>query len=171
MHLLAATAGVIADGGAAIDLAQSPGDIVVLSAADSEIACLAAAYRRLKDSHPDIPSLRLASLLQLGHSLSVDLYIEKVIATARLVVVRLLGGRGYWPYGVERLAASGCAVAFLPGDDKPDPELLSLSTVPVEMWHRLWQYCVHGGIDNAAGFIGVAAGLIGRDIFQHEPAS
>ncbi|MSP89190.1 MAG: cobaltochelatase subunit CobN [Alphaproteobacteria bacterium] len=170
MHLLAATAGVIADGGAAIDLAQSPGDIVALSAADSEIACLAAAYRRLKDSHPDIPSLRLASLLQLGHNLSVDLYIEKVIAKAQLVVVRLLGGRGYWPYGVERLAASGCAIAFLPGDDKPDPELLSLSTVPAEMWHRLWQYCVHGGIDNAAGFIGVASGLIGRDIPWQEPA-
>jgi cobaltochelatase CobN len=170
MHLLAATSGVIADGGAAVDLGQSPGDIVALSAADSEIACLAAAYRRVKDNHPDTPSMRLASLLQLGHNLSVDLYVEKVASKAKLAIIRLLGGRGYWPYGVERLAASGRAVAFLPGDDKPDPELLSLSTVPSEMWHRLWQYCVHGGIDNAAGFIGVAAGLIGRDLPWQEPA-
>jgi cobaltochelatase CobN len=170
MHLLAATAGVIADGGAAIDLGQSPGEIVVLSAADSEVACLAAAYRRLHAAHPDAPSLRLASLLQLGHNMSVDLYVEKVVAKAGLVIVRLLGGRSYWPYGVERVAAAARAVVFLPGDDRPDPELLALSTVPVEAAHRLWQYCVHGGLDNAASFLGHAAGLIGRELPWHEPA-
>src|SRR5260370_1240275 len=43
MHLLAAQPGAISDGSAAVDLGQTPADIVVLSAADSEIACLAAA--------------------------------------------------------------------------------------------------------------------------------
>ena len=37
--------------------------------------------------------------------MSVDLYLERVVAGARLVVVRLLGGRAYWAYGVDRLAA------------------------------------------------------------------
>jgi cobaltochelatase CobN len=95
MHLLAAQAGTIADGTEAVDLAQNPADIVILSAADSEIACLAAAQRRLIDASPDWPSLRLANLARLGHNYSVDLYVERVIAKARLVVVRILGGRGY----------------------------------------------------------------------------
>ena len=43
MHLLATEPGMIADGSAAVDLAQTPGDIVVLSSADTEIALLAAA--------------------------------------------------------------------------------------------------------------------------------
>src|SRR5580658_7414177 len=103
MHLLAAEPGTVLDGTEAVDLRQSPGEIVVLSAADSEIACLAAAQRLLVARDPATPSLRLASLLALRHNLSVDVYVDSVVAEARLVVVRLLGGVAYWPYGVERL--------------------------------------------------------------------
>ncbi|MDJ0937200.1 MAG: hypothetical protein QNI93_17590, partial [Kiloniellales bacterium] len=92
MHLLQAQPGVIADGSEPVDLGQSPGEIVVLSAADTELASLAAARSGFGDG---FPSLRLANLLQLSHNYSVDLYIEKVIAGAKLVVVRLLGGVGY----------------------------------------------------------------------------
>src|SRR5207253_11418630 len=105
MHLLAAQPGTIADGTAAIDLGQSPAEIVVLSAADSEIACLAAAQRDLVAAAPDRPSLRLANLMRLGHNYSVDLYVDQVASHARLIVARILGGRGYWPYGIDRLAA------------------------------------------------------------------
>ena len=158
MHLLAAQPGVVSDGTEAIDLAQTPGDIVVLSAADSELASLAAARARLGDG---VPSVRLANLLHLGHNMSVDLYVDAVVRHARLVVVRLLGGRGYWDYGVEQVAAAcregNIPVAFLPGDDQPDAELAGLSTLDAEAGHRLWQYCVHGGPDNAAHFLGYAA--------------
>ena len=46
MHLLATEPGIIADGSAAVDLGQSPGDIVVLASADTEVALLAAAQAR-----------------------------------------------------------------------------------------------------------------------------
>ena len=52
----------------------------------------------------EAPTLRLANLLFLAHNLSVDRYVESVIVHAKLVVVRLLGGVRYWPYGVEQLA-------------------------------------------------------------------
>jgi cobaltochelatase CobN len=162
MHLLAAQPGTISDGGEAIDLGQTPGDIVVLSAADTELACLAAAHDRLGTG---FPSLRLASLLQLGHNLSVDLYVEKVVARAKLVVVRVLGGAGYWPYGIEQVAEAcrrwGVPLAVMPGDDQPDPELARFSTLPGDVTHRLWQYAVHGGVENAAGLLRYAAHLIG----------
>ena len=41
MHLLKAQPGVVADGSEAVNLGQIPGDIVVLSAADTELASLA----------------------------------------------------------------------------------------------------------------------------------
>ncbi len=174
MHLLAAQPGTIEDGSEAVDLGQTPGDIVFLSAADTEIACLAAAQARRLAEDAAAPSLRLASLLHLGHNLSVDLYVETVASRARLVIARLLGGRGYWPYGVEQLAAAcragGIALALLPGDDQPDAELSALSTLPEEAQHRLWQYCVHGGVDNAVGLLRYAATLIGRDADWAEPA-
>jgi cobaltochelatase CobN len=169
MHLLAAIPGTIADGGEAIDLGQTPGDIVVLSAADSDLAGLALAKADMADFE-----LRLASLLALSHHLSVDLYVERMIRHAKLVCVRLLGGRGYWSYGVEQLVASCRAHAvplvFLPGDDQPDPELTALSSLPTEAAHRLWQYLVQGGPDNARQFLCYAASLIGRDRPWREPA-
>src|SRR5580704_2668741 len=99
MHLLATEPGTIADGSAAVDLGQTPGDIVVLASADTEIALLAAAQARRRAGDRAAPSLRLAPILRLGHNLSVDLYME-VVAKARLVIARVLGGSAYWPYGV-----------------------------------------------------------------------
>ena len=170
MHLLAAQPGTVADGSEPIDLGQTPGDIVVISAADTELSALAAARAKLGDA---FPAVRLASLLALGHNFSVDLYVEGVVSSARLVVVRLLGGAGYWRYGIEEVhavcRAHGIALAVLPGDDQPDIELDGLSLLPREACHRLWQYCVHGGVGNAEQFLRYAASLIGRDIDWLEP--
>ena len=171
MHLLAAQPGAIQDGSEAVDLGQTPGDVVVLSAADTELAMLADARAGLPAD--GFPTLRLANLMQLGHNMSVDLYCEEIVAKARLVVVRLLGGRGYWPYGVEQLAETcrkrGIPLALLPGDDQPDAELAELSTLAPEAQHRLWQYCVHGGPENARDFLNFAASLIGHDAEWLEP--
>ncbi|MCH8925887.1 MAG: hypothetical protein IH924_07080 [Proteobacteria bacterium] len=54
MHLLQAQPGGIADGSEPVDLNQSPGDIVVLSAADTELASLAAARGRLGAAFPSL---------------------------------------------------------------------------------------------------------------------
>src|SRR3954453_23666114 len=173
MHLLAAEPGIIADGSAAIDLAQTPGDIVVLASADTEIALLAAAQIRRRVEDPAAPILRLAPVTRLGHNFSVDLYMETV-TRARLVIARLLGGSAYWPYGVERLAEAGgdqgIPPAPVPGDDKPDPELARLSTVPPADCRRLWRYLAEGGPGNADNFLRFAAGLIGRETVCAEPA-
>jgi cobaltochelatase CobN len=168
MHLLAATPGSITDGSEAVDLGQTPGDIVLLSAADTELSCLADA----KGSVPGF-QLRLANLLHLGHPASVDLYVETIIRQAKLVVVRLLGGRGYWPYGVEQIAGAcrlaNIPVAFLPGDDQPDADLASWSSLPGDAAHRLWQYLAHGGRGNALEMLRYAADLIGLDHAWREP--
>ena len=76
MHLLAAEAGVVADGTSAVDLGQSPAEIVILTAASSEIACLAAAQHQVQGEDENASALRLANLLRLGHNLSVDLHAE-----------------------------------------------------------------------------------------------
>ncbi len=173
MHLLAATPGAIDDGSEAIDLGQTPGDIVVLSAADTEITCLAGAQATRQNTDAASPSVRLANYLRLSHNLSVDLYVDQVIANAKLVIARLLGGRGYWTYGVDEIAAA-CAVAdipvaFLPGDDQPDAELAQLTTLDETSAHRLWQFLIHGGRANAENFLACAATLVGHDTDWREP--
>lgn len=171
MHLLNARQATTDDDGEAIDLGQSRGDIVYLSAADTELRSLAAAQARRSD---DAPSLRLANMLRLAHPMSVDLYVETTIGRAKLVVLRLLGGRSYWSYGLEQIAATCRAqdipLAVLPGDDQPDQELASWCTLPAEACHRLWQYGVHGGLANSEALLRYAGSLLGREEHWTEPA-
>ena len=170
MHLLAAQPGAIDDGTDAVDLGQSPGEIVLLSAADTELACFAQAQARLGAG---APTLRLANLMQLGHNHSVDRYADHVVSGARLVIARLLGGESYWPYGVERLTAvcaeHGIPIAWLPGDDKPDAGLAARGTLAPDAADMLWRYCTQGGIDNAGDALRYAATLIGHEAAWRPP--
>jgi cobaltochelatase CobN len=174
VHLLATEPGIIADGSAAVDLGQSPGDIVVLLSADTEIALLAAAQARRRQADPTAPVLRLAPVMRLGHNFSVDLFMDRVVGKARLVVARLLGGSAYWPYGVERLVATcreqRIPLALLPGDDKPDRELFEESMLPAAVCRRLWRYLAEGGPGNADNFLRYAASLMGHGGEWAEPA-
>jgi cobaltochelatase CobN len=164
MHLLPSEVALLEEADAAADLGHSPAAIVVLSFADGDLAALAEAWG--KDG-AGLPSLRLASLKKLRHPLSVDLYIEAVIAKAKAVVVRCLGGVDYWRYGLERIAevsrARNILFAALPGDDRPDGRLASLSTVDHELLARLDACLRSGGPANALEALRLlAARLEGR---------
>src|ERR1700716_3705151 len=102
MHLLTTSSASIDDLVEPVDLRQPPGDIVILSFADSDLAGLAVAWAAQRDI---LPTVRLA----------------------KVVVVRLLGGLDWWRYGVERLSSlareRSIALAFLPGEDRDDPRL------------------------------------------------
>ncbi|HEY0315889.1 MAG TPA: cobaltochelatase subunit CobN [Sphingomonas sp.] len=164
MHLLSATPGTVSSGEEAIDLGQSPGDIVLLTVADSELACFARATGALGEGAPRV---RLANLLQLMHPYSVDLYVESVIQHARFVCVVLLGGKSYWPYGIDEIARvareKGIAFAAIADGREPDPTLDRASTLPAEIRERLRDYLRQGGVANATAFLRVAARLIGAD--------
>jgi len=161
MHLLPASTVSLDDGESAVDLAQPPGDVVVLSFADSDLSALAAA----RASAPHGLSLRLASLRRLKHPLSVDLYVENTAAEARFVLVRCLGGLDYWRYGLERLheaaRTQGFALAVLPGDDRPDPRLADYATVPPGCCDALEAYFRAGGVENMGRLLAGIDGWLG----------
>lgn len=153
MHLLAATPGQIDDGTEAVDLGQTPADIIFISAADTELAAFSEARTNLGFTS----SLRLANLTHLSHPMSVDLHIDNCASKSKIVIARVLGGTGYWKYGIEqyasRLGAAGVRFVALPGDDKPDEELWRLSTINRTDWDALWAYMVEGGPENSSNFL------------------
>src|SRR5438477_13205393 len=131
MHLLTTSSTNLDEIVEAVDLGQPPGDIAILSFADSDLAALAAAWQA---ERAVLPSLRLAHLRDLRHPMSVDLWIDRVGSNAKVILVRLLGGLDWWRYGGERLATlareRGIALALLPGEDRDDPRLAEVSTLP-----------------------------------------
>ncbi|MGO6684729.1 cobaltochelatase subunit CobN [Rhizobium leguminosarum] len=160
MHLLLAQQGTISDGEEAIDLGQTPGDILFLSAADSELAAIATAHRERRAG----PSLRLASLLSLKHPMSVDTYVERTVRHAKLIIVRALGGASYFHYALEALhaaaARAGALIAVLPGDARPDAGLVPFSNVDLDDLNALWAYLIEGGDANARAFLDYAEAML-----------
>jgi cobaltochelatase CobN len=132
-----------------VDLKQPPGDVVVLSFADSDLSALAAAWAL--EQHA-LPSVRLVHLRDLRHPMSVDLWIERVAARAKVILVRLIGGLDWWRYGVEQLSAvartRGIELALLPGEDRDDPRLAEASTLPPAELDTLLRFFREGGREN-----------------------
>ncbi|GAA4499208.1 cobaltochelatase subunit CobN [Gluconacetobacter tumulicola] len=148
-----------------VDLGQSPADLVVLSFSDSDLGAFAAGWHAAGGT---LPSLRLANLAALRHPLSIDTYVEAALAQARGILIRLIGGVGYWAYGltqVEHLARrKGIALAVLPADGREDPRLGTLSTVPDSTLQRLAALCDSGGAVAARAALAQLALASGLDV-------
>jgi cobaltochelatase CobN len=170
MHLLTTSSTNLDEIVEAVDLGQPPGDIVVLSFADSDLAGLAAAWEAERAA---LPSVRLAHLRDLRHPMSVDLWIDRVGAHAKVIVVRLLGGLDWWKYGIERLSAlareRGIALAVLPGEDRDDARLAAASTLSEPELATLLRYFREGGRDNLRALLRRLARLAGSDLEARAP--
>ncbi len=149
MHLLRVESRSIDGTAEAIDLAQTPAEIVALSFTDADLSVLAAAW---ETNNAELPSLRLANLAALRHPYSVDLYAEKVLSKARFVLVRLLGGMDYWRYGVDELAtlarSIGFHLAIIPGDHREDRRLDDASTVDPATLRQISGCFAAGGVES-----------------------
>src|SRR5580692_6176661 len=170
MHLLATTATSLDDIVEAVDLGQPPGEIAILSFADSDLTGLAAAWEA---ECAVLPSVRLAHLRDLRHPMSVDLWIERVGAHAKVIVVRLLGGLDWWKYGIERLSVLArekhIALAVLPGEDRDDMRLAAASTLASGELDTLLQFFREGGSENLRALLRRLAHHAGCNVDLPEP--
>ncbi|BAY11672.1 cobaltochelatase subunit CobN [Calothrix sp. NIES-2098] len=149
MHRVSATSGGWNQSEDLIFLEQTPAPFVFITAADTDIQTLAAAVPKLPATFPD---LRVANLLQLQQQISIDTYGEQVLELAQVIILRLLGGRSYWAYGLEVVQEivqrNSINFIVMPGDDAFDPLLISQSNVPLDIVNQVWQYFNQGGVDN-----------------------
>lgn len=150
---------------------QTPAPIVILTAADTDIQVLARAWEHLPAGFPEI---RVVNLLALQQQLTIDTYAEAVLEKAQVIVIRLLGGVSYWPYGLEVVQEvverTGAQLILLPGDDKPDPALSSRSTLPLADVNQSWRYFLEGGIENIKQLLYfVANRCLGRNFHVQLP--
>ncbi len=113
-----------------------------------------------------MPPLRLANLVALKHPLSVDTYVERTLSGAKGILIRLIGGVPYWPYGLQQVEAlcraRGIALAVLPADGRADARLDAVSTLPGSTLQRLAHLCDTGGAvaaQAALAQMALAAGL------------
>ena len=150
MHKIAATpGGWNPEEEGVIFIEQTPAPIIFLTSADNEIQTLSIALQDLPD---DFAAVRVVNLLNLQQQLTIDTYVEDVLVKAKVIVLRMLGGITYWSYGLERVKEiariNNGALIVLPGDDTPDPDLISHSTIDLSIVNNLWRYFIEGGVNN-----------------------
>ena len=149
MHRIATTPGGWTSAEGLIFVEQEPAPIAIITAADTDIQTLAVAASNLPVG---FPQLRVVNLLQLQQQLTIDSYAEDVLSKAQVIILRLIGGSAYWSYGLEvveeTVIANGIKLIVLPGDERPDPNLISHSNVSLVDVNCIWQYFNEGGVEN-----------------------
>jgi len=149
MHVVFRESHGLEDTDTPYDPGQTPADLVVLSFSDSDLGAFAAGWHRGGGKEGKLPSLRLCNLVALRHPASVDNYIEQTLTGAKGILIRLIGGENYWPYGIMQVQdfarRNDIALAVLPADGREDPVLDAHSTLPVSTLRRLAHLCDAGG--------------------------
>jgi cobaltochelatase CobN len=138
-----------------------------ITTADTEILATAAAVRRLPE---DFPAVRCANP---QGTRDVEPFLDEILDGARVVVVRILGGRRGWQGGVDRLAercrASGTALIALGGESTPDAEMTALSTVPSGAVAAVGEYVGSGDVHNIEQMLRFLADTFLLEGFGFEP--
>ena len=136
MHRLAAVPGSTSPQEGPVYVEQPGAPVVLLTSADSDLAALAA----LLADQGERPSraVRGLNLQALAHPAVIDHYIRTSLGQTRLVLVRLLGGRGHWSYGLEQLRAwaevrSDRQLLVIAGTAEEAEALADLGTVAAEL--------------------------------------
>jgi cobaltochelatase CobN len=125
--------------------------ILFCSTADTDILTVEHARGLLP---PDFPEVRCANPAHVGDPRA---FVDVVVSDARVVIVRLLGGRQGWAAGLS-LLADRCGGDSIPlfafgGELEPDAELARDSTVSGGAWAQAFEYLRHGGVTNVANLL------------------
>jgi cobaltochelatase CobN len=148
MHWTAAEPGQLDAERALTLIEQTPGEIVFVSAADTELYAVASIWKEQFGSR-----LRIASAFPLRQPVAADHYIDQVIRKAKLVVARLLGGKVYFAHFLQGLSdlreeGSQPKLLILSGSDLDEPELAAISDFSGSVREKLFAMFRHGGREN-----------------------
>ena len=151
MHRLASCPGV--DPPEDVVLVEQPAaDVLFLSSAATDLSTLAA-HLASAGGETWRNQIRGLSLDCLSHPAQLDHYLATTADHATLVLVRLLGGRGHWSYGLEQLQRwkeekPERQLLILAGTDDQNNELHGLGSIPAALADRLAELLREGGVDN-----------------------
>lgn len=148
MHRISTESGILDAERTPEKILQTPGDVVFISAADTDLTCVAQAWRPLFEK-----KLRITHAAPLQKPMIAADYVEEVLSQAKLVILRLLGGKAYFPHLIEALLHlrthdTRPRILILPGTDSWDGELFQYGDFEEPIARQFFDYFKEGGLDN-----------------------
>ena len=144
--------------------------IALLTHAPNDLTVLHSALAQLPDDFAEVTGINLQALeneTQMSELLSTQL------ATARIIVLRVLGSLGGVPGFAElrqQAQNHGQHLVVISGVGEPDPELAAASTVSVDVLHQTLTYFQAGGSVNMAQLLRYLSDHFLLTGLGHEPA-
>ncbi|MET4432210.1 MULTISPECIES: cobaltochelatase subunit CobN [unclassified Mycolicibacterium] len=78
----------------------------------------------------------------------IDGELAELLDGADAVVIRILGGYRAWEDGIDQVVAAGLPTVVISGEQTPDADLMSHSTVPAGVALQTHVYFAQGGVEN-----------------------
>ncbi|MCC6177737.1 MAG: cobaltochelatase subunit CobN [Chloroflexi bacterium] len=147
--------------------------ILILSTADTDLLTVGHALASLPY---DFPPVRAANPATITTAEEADRFLDRELPGTGVVVARLLGGKRAFDAGWERLTRTcrerSIPLVAIPGDQAPDLDLQASCTAGPEVVQRVFEYLMHGGVENAANLLCfLADAALGTDYGAGEPCA
>ncbi len=131
---------------------QPSAPVLILTSARSDISSLAAVLDCTNQKHWK-NKIRALPLDYLSHQAQIDHYLSTTAKNAKLILVRLLGGKGHWSYGLEQLKCweqedNSRNLITISGTKEHETELNGLSNIEYDITLKLGDLFRIGGSEN-----------------------
>tara|TARA_Y100001968_G_scaffold333732_1_gene398819 strand:+ start:1597 stop:5349 length:3753 start_codon:yes stop_codon:yes gene_type:complete len=162
MHRLATLPGAYHSGQVEL-VEQPPSSIIFITSANSDISTISST---LKDQEISLSeTIRALPIAALEHPAQIDHYINKTAIDAKLILVRIHGGRGHWPYGLEKLSKwvkknKNRKLIIISGTKDHILELHSIGNVEIEITNYLSNLLIEGGTNNMNNVLSICKDLV-----------
>ena len=171
MHRLAALPG---DGSPEeIELVEQPSaPVLFLTSATTDIATLATSLSLDEENHWR-GFIRALPLFALKHPAQIDHYISTTAKDAQFIIIRLLGSRGHWSYGLDKFSSwsrekARRRLVVVSGTNENELELHSIGNVGLRITQILSELLKAGGVDNMKKFLNLISSIVKKSKYKLE---
>ena len=131
---------------------QPNAPVLFLSSANTDISTLSE-FLKTKSAEKWRGQIKALPLETLSHPSQIDHYLNKTAKATKVIIVRLLGGKGHWSYGLQELTKwksqdKNRKIIILAGIDENTEELNTISNIDYEITRLLGKLLRVGGINN-----------------------
>tara|TARA_Y100001968_G_scaffold333683_1_gene398351 strand:- start:35210 stop:38944 length:3735 start_codon:yes stop_codon:yes gene_type:complete len=159
---------------------QPPAPVLFLTSASTDITTLSSLLSN--DGYTFWHNkLRALEISHISHKAQIDHYINTTAKRSKIIIVRFLGGKNYWPYGFEQLVEwskieVNRKLIIISATDENRDELNELSNISMKYVRHLSSLLNNGGADNYSKALEIIKSLMknnkikikNSDIKQHK---
>ncbi len=169
MHRLAAQPGDLTPDNLAL-VEQPTAPVIFLTSATTDISTLAAALKLTKNQCWE-GRIRALPLMALQHPAQIDHYIHKTANKTNVIIVRLLGSKGHWSYGFEKLqdwqmAKDDRHLISISGTADTALELHSIGSIDTSLAETFAELFRSGGKENMTTILSLINEIIRKNRIQ-----